>query len=75
MLLANEIEHFVTRLNQIDSEIETLKGDRKDLFDAFKDRVKPAVLKEAIKAVKLRAKLGDDVVSLDALIELLQNQE
>ena len=71
MLTNEEVEHFVNRYNQIEGEIKMLQEDKKDLFDNLKDRVKPAVLREAIRQAKVREKLGDDVIALDALLEAM----
>jgi uncharacterized protein (UPF0335 family) len=74
MLTREEVENFVNRYKQIEGEIKMLQEDKKDLFDNLKDRVKPAVLKEAIRQTKVRDKLGDDVVALDALLEALESE-
>lgn len=74
MLTREEVENFVNRYKQIEGEIKMLQEDKKDLFDNLKDRVKPAVLKEAIRQAKVREKLGDDVVALDALLEALETE-
>jgi uncharacterized protein (UPF0335 family) len=71
MLTNEEVEHFVNRYKQIEGEIKMLQEDKKDLFDNLKDRVKPAVLREAIRQAKVREKLGDDVIALDALLEAM----
>jgi len=61
----------VDRYKQIEGEIKMLQEDKKDLFDNLKDRVKPAVLREAIRQAKVREKLGDDVIALDALLDAM----
>ena len=71
MLTREEVEKFVDRYKQIEGEIKMLQDDKKDLFDNLKDRVKPAVLREAIRQAKVREKLGDDVVALDALLDAM----
>jgi len=71
MLTREEVEKFVDRYKQIEGEIKMLQEDKKDLFDNLKDRVKPAVLREAIRQAKVREKLGDDVVALDALLDAM----
>lgn len=74
MLTREEVENFINRYKQIEGEIKMLQEDKKDLFDDLKDRVKPAVLKEAIRQAKVREKLGDDVADLDALLEALDGE-
>lgn len=71
MLTREEVEQFVERYKQIEGEIKMLQEDKKDLFDNLKDRVKPAILREAIRQAKVREKLGDDIVALDALLEAM----
>ena len=71
MLTREEVEKFVDRFKQIEGEIKMLQEDKKDLFDNLKDRVKPAVLREAIRQAKVREKLGDDVIALDALLDAM----
>jgi len=71
MLTKEEVEKFVDRYKQIEGEIKMLQEDKKDLFDNLKDRVKPAVLREAIRQAKVREKLGDDVIALDALLDAM----
>jgi uncharacterized protein (UPF0335 family) len=74
MLTREEVENFINRYKQIEGEIKMLQEDKKDLFDDLKDRVKPAVLKEGSRQVKVREKLGDDVADLDALLEALDGE-
>jgi len=71
MLTREEVEKFVDRYKQIEGEIKMLQEDKKDLFDNLKDRVKPSVLREAIRQAKVREKLGDDVIALDALLDAM----
>jgi uncharacterized protein (UPF0335 family) len=74
MLTQEEIIQFVNRYKGIEAEIKMLQEDKKDLFDDLKDRVKPAVLKEALRQAKIREKLGDDVVALDALLDVMDGE-
>ena len=71
MLTQEEIIQFVNRYKGIEAEIKMLQEDKKDLFDDLKDRVKPAVLKEALRQAKIREKLGDNVVELVALLDVM----
>ena len=66
-----QIKEFVNRLKVIESELEVLREDRKDLFNEYKDHFTPKVLRAAVTIAKTRAKLGDSVVELDQLIEQL----
>jgi uncharacterized protein (UPF0335 family) len=71
MLTKEEIENFLDRYRALDAEVKMLQEDKKSLFEELKDRVKPAVLREAIRQTKIREKLGDDVVALEALLEAM----
>ena len=66
-----QIKEFVNRLKTIESELEILREDRKDLFNEYKAHFTPKVLRAAVTIAKTRAKLGDSVVELDQLIEQL----
>ena len=66
-----QIKEFVERLKVIESELEILREDRKDLFNEYKDHFTPKVLRAAVNIAKTRAKLGDSVVELDHLIDQL----
>jgi len=68
------IENFVTQFKRIEGELALLKEEQKNLFDDYKQHFKPRVLREAIRTVRVRAKLGDDVVQLDNLIEKLDGK-
>ena len=74
MLDKKELEGFVSRLRGIEAEIKLLQEDRKGLFEELKERVKPEVLREAVRIVKKRAKFGDDVAALDQIVELLDGE-
>lgn len=47
-------EEFIERLQNIENEIETLKGDRKELFDEFKNKLDMKTLKAAMQIVKIK---------------------
>jgi uncharacterized protein (UPF0335 family) len=68
------IENFVTQFKRIEGELALLKEEQKNLFDDYKQHFKPRVLREAIRTVRVRAKLGDDVAQLDNLIEKLDGK-
>lgn len=74
MLTAEEIKEFTDKLKRIDEEIMLLQDDKKSLFDDLKNRVKPAVLKEAIRQARLRQRMGDEVAELDQIIDILERE-
>ena len=51
-----------------------LKEDKKNLFDEYKEKFKPSVIREALRQAKLRSRLGDDVAQLDSLVEKLDGK-
>tara|TARA_R110000782_G_scaffold107466_1_gene195932 strand:- start:214 stop:450 length:237 start_codon:yes stop_codon:yes gene_type:complete len=69
----DRLKEFITKLKTIEGEIKLLNEDKKDLFDDFKSDFDPKVLREAVRAVKARIKLGDAVVQLDQIMETLED--
>ena len=72
--LDNKLDEFIQRLRTIEGEIQLLNEDKKELFDEYKDVFEPKVIREAVRAVKARMKLGDSVVQLDQIIDKLQDK-
>lgn len=48
------VKAFMTRMESIDSEIETLKGDRKELIDEYKEKLDMKTLQIALRVLKLQ---------------------
>ena len=69
-----QLEEFITRLKRIEGEMQLLQEEKKDLFNEYKDSFEPKVLREAVRAVKARIKLGDSVVQLDDIINKLEEK-
>ena len=72
--LDNKLDEFIQRLRTIEGEIQLLNEDKKELFDEYKDVFEPKVIREAVRAVKARMKLGDSVSQLDQIIDKLQDK-
>ncbi len=72
--LDNKLDEFIQRLRTIEGEIQLLNEDKKELFDEYKDVFEPKVIREAVRAVKVRMKLGDSVAQLDQIIDKLQDK-
>ena len=68
------IEEFMNQFKRIENEISLLNEEKKNLFNDFKDEFEPRVLKEAVRTVKARMRLGDSVSQLDKLVEQIENQ-
>ena len=72
--LDNKLDEFIQRLRTIEGEIQILNEDKKELFDEYKEVFEPKVIREAVRAVKVRMKLGDSVVQLDQIIDKLKDK-
>ena len=70
----NDLKTFIERWQTIENELSVLKEDKKLLFDEYKEKFKPAVIREAIRQAKLRTRLGDEVVVLDDLVAALDGK-
>lgn len=70
----NDLNQFVERFLAIEAELALLKEDKKNLFDEYKEKFKPSVIREALRQAKLRSRLGDDVAQLDSLVEKLDGK-
>ncbi len=70
----DRLKEFIEKLKTIEGEIKLLNEDKKDLFDDFKSDFDPKVLREAVRSVKARIKLGDSVAQLDQIIETLEGE-
>ena len=70
----NDLKTFIERWQTIENELSVLKEDKKLLFDEYKEKFKPAVIREEIRQAKLRTRLGDEVVILDDLVAALDGK-
>ena len=68
-----KLNDFIQKLKRIESELSLLTEERKELFDDYKEHFEPKVLREAIRQVKARLRLGDSVTQLDEIVEKLEN--
>jgi len=68
----NQLQDFIEKLRRIEGEIQLLNEEKKELFTDYKDQFDPKVLREAVRAVKARLKLGDSVIQLDQIIAELE---
>jgi uncharacterized protein (UPF0335 family) len=72
--LDKQLDEFITRLKTIEGELQLLSEDKKDLFNDYKGVFEPKVLREAVRSVKARIKLGDSVAQLDEIIDKLEGK-
>ena len=69
-----KLKEFIDNLKRIEGEIQLLNEEKKDLFADFKNEFDPKVLREAVRSVKARIKLGDSVVQLDEIVDTLEKE-
>jgi len=69
-----KLEDFIESLQRIEGELELLREEKKDLFAEYKDTFEPKVLREAVRSVKARIKLGDAVTQLDEIVDKLERK-
>ena len=48
------VKEFMTRMSNIDNEIELLKDDRKELIEDFKEKLDMKTLQAALKVLKIQ---------------------
>lgn len=70
----DRLKDFIDKLKRIEGEIQLLNEEKKDLFVDFKDDFEPRVLREAVRTVKARIKMGDSVAQLDEIVETLEKE-
>ena len=49
------VQEFITRIQNVDNEIETLKGDRKELIEEYKGKLDMKTLQAALKVIKIQS--------------------
>ena len=65
---------LVERLINVENEIKLLQGDRKALFDEYKDKLDVKAVKAAIQIAKIKAKLGDSEAQVDQILEDVESR-
>ena len=68
----NQLQDFIEKLRRIEGEIQLLNEEKKELFADYKEQFDPKVLREAVRSVKARLKLGDSVIQLDQIVAELE---
>lgn len=68
----NQLQDFIEKLKRIEGEIQLLNEEKKELFADYKEQFDPKVLREAVRSVKARLKLGDSVTQLDQIVAELE---
>ena len=70
----DKLQSFIDKLKRIEGEIQLLNEEKKDLFVEYKETFEPKVLREAVRSVKARIKLGDAVSQLDEIVDELEKK-
>ena len=52
------VKEFMGKIESIDSEIETLKQDRKEVIDEYKEKLDMKTLQAALKVLKIQASVA-----------------
>jgi len=69
-----KLKEFIDSLKRIEGEIQLLNEEKKELFIDYKNEFDPRVLREAVRSVKARLKLGDSVAQLDEIVDTLEKE-
>jgi len=74
--MSNEFEdavkEFMTRLTTIESEMDTLREDRKELMEEFKARLDTKAFKAALSIYKIRLKNVDSTNTIEQMLDILE---
>lgn len=70
--LKETVTEFMNRADSIDNEIETLKDDRKNLIDEFKEKLDMKTLQACLRVLKIQRQV-EHKGTFDALMEVLQD--
>jgi uncharacterized protein (UPF0335 family) len=70
--LKDTVKEFMNRLESIDNEIETLKTDRKELIEEYKDKLDMKTLQACLRIIKIQRGV-EHRDSFDAFMEVLQD--
>tara|TARA_B100000683_G_scaffold182916_1_gene176168 strand:+ start:185 stop:412 length:228 start_codon:yes stop_codon:yes gene_type:complete len=70
--LKDDVREFMTRLVNIENEMDILKDDRKTLFDEFKDKLDTKAFRAALSIYKIRLKNVDSTDTIDTMVDILE---
>lgn len=68
--LKQTVKEFISRLENIDNELELLKEDRKELLEEFKNKLDMKTLQAALRVVKIKQGVAH-MDTFDAFMEVL----
>jgi len=70
--LKEAVSEFMGRLTTIESEIDTLREDRKVLMEEFKARLDTKAFKAALSIYKIRLKNVDSTNTIEQMLDILE---
>lgn len=69
--LREVVKEFVSKLESIDNEMETLKQDRKELIESYKSKLDIKTLNAVLRVLKIKQQVAHKD-TFDAMIEVLE---
>lgn len=69
--LREVVKEFVSKLETIDNEVETLKQDRKELIESYKSKLDIKTLNAVLRVLKIKQQVAHKD-TFDAMIEVLE---
>lgn len=69
--LREVVKEFVSKLESIDNEVETLKQDRKELIESYKSKLDIKTLNAVLRVLKIKQQVAHKD-TFDAMIEVLE---
>ena len=66
------VKEFMARLTTIESEMDTLRDDRKELIEEFKTRLDTKALKAALSIYKIRLRNVDSTNTIEQMLDILE---
>lgn len=67
------VKEFVSRLQNVDNEMELLKESRKELVDEFSSKLDVKVLNQVLRVIKIKSKI-DHKHTFDQFMEILETE-
>lgn len=68
------VDEFMSRYENIENELDTLKEDQKNLIEEFSDRLDMKTLKQAIRTIKIKKRV-ERLDTYIAFVDILDERE
>ena len=72
--LRSLVKEFITKIESIDTEIELLKSDRKEVIEEYSDKLDMKTLQAALRVVKIQQGV-EHKDAYDLFMEALERQD